>query len=259
MLNLESISASYPPELQWAKRFMLREYLQCKILEILFNSPFADRFCFIGGTCLRLIHNNRRFSEDLDFDFIGLAPDDFQATASLLVSGLEKEGLIVETKVLHSLAYHCYIRFPNILYDNQLSGHTAEKILIQIDAEAQGFAFEPEVRLLSRFDTISRIRCAPKSLLLAQKCFAILNRKRNKGRDFYDVEFLLSMGVKPDFVFLQLKASLNNPEELKAALLNHCASIDMEEMAKDVEPFLFQPNEAKKVAWFKEIIVQDSF
>lgn len=253
MINLESITAAYGPELQWAKRFMMREYLQCKILELLFNSPFAHKFCFIGGTCLRLIHNNRRFSEDLDFDVFGLETEDFQSTASHVVSGLQLQGFTVETKVVNSTAYHCYIRFPDVLYNQGLSGHQGERILIQIDAEAQGYTFEPEILLLSKFDTISRVPCAPLSLLLSQKCFAILNRKRNKGRDFYDVDFLLSKGVKPDFSFLQQKANISDPVALKKAMVNHCKSLNMKEMAKDVEPFLFNAREAGKVEWFAEI------
>jgi hypothetical protein len=36
-------------------------------------------------------------------------------------------------------------------------------------------------------------------ILLAQKFYAIIKRKRSKGRDFFDVVFLLSKGVRPDY------------------------------------------------------------
>lgn len=68
MLNLTEILSAYPEGLQIHRAFVLREYLQYKILEILFDGPYASKFCFLGGTCLRLVHNNNRFSEDLDFD-----------------------------------------------------------------------------------------------------------------------------------------------------------------------------------------------
>lgn len=71
MMNLSEILSFYPPTVQVHRAFVLREYLQCKILEILFESRFAGKFCFLGGTCLRLIHGGQRFSEDLDFDNFG--------------------------------------------------------------------------------------------------------------------------------------------------------------------------------------------
>ena len=68
MLNIREIEKYYPAHLHSFKRFMLREYLQYKILEIIFDGPYADRLIFLGGTCLRIVHGNQRFSEDLDFD-----------------------------------------------------------------------------------------------------------------------------------------------------------------------------------------------
>lgn len=72
MLNLEEILQAYPESLRTFKRFLLREYLQYKILEIVFGaSKYANQLCFLGGTCLRIVHNTSRFSEDLDFDNFG--------------------------------------------------------------------------------------------------------------------------------------------------------------------------------------------
>jgi predicted nucleotidyltransferase component of viral defense system len=68
MLSLDQIKEYYPENLKGFERFMLREYLQYKILEVLFDSKYANKFVFIGGTALRIVHNNERFSEDLDFD-----------------------------------------------------------------------------------------------------------------------------------------------------------------------------------------------
>ncbi|WP_375444408.1 hypothetical protein [uncultured Fibrella sp.] len=48
MLNLQSIQPFFPSHVQQAKRSMLREYLQCRILEILFNSDFRNQFAFLG-------------------------------------------------------------------------------------------------------------------------------------------------------------------------------------------------------------------
>ena len=53
MLNLSQIQQAYPPQLHPFKPFLLREYLQYKILALLFSSEYALKFVFLGGTCLR--------------------------------------------------------------------------------------------------------------------------------------------------------------------------------------------------------------
>ena len=72
MLTLEQIEQQYPENLRGFKRSLLREYLQYKILEIIFASEYATKLVFIGGTALRIVHDNSRFSEDVDFDNFGL-------------------------------------------------------------------------------------------------------------------------------------------------------------------------------------------
>lgn len=75
MMPLTEIRKSYPEGLHGRGEFLLREYLQYKILELLFTSPFAEKFAFLGGTCLRIVHDNQRFSEDLDFDSFNLSQE----------------------------------------------------------------------------------------------------------------------------------------------------------------------------------------
>ena len=72
MLNLEQIQEFYPEHLRPFRNFLLREYLQHKILNIVYNSESGRKMVFMGGTALRLTLNNQRFSEDLDFDNLGL-------------------------------------------------------------------------------------------------------------------------------------------------------------------------------------------
>lgn len=62
MLTLSEIENNYPDNLRGYKRFILREYLQYKLLQIIFDSEYATQFCFLGGTCLRIVHGNTRFS-----------------------------------------------------------------------------------------------------------------------------------------------------------------------------------------------------
>ena len=256
MLDLNQIETYYPPALRPFRRFILREYLQHKILQLIYDSHYADRFTFLGGTCLRIVYGNQRFSEDLDFDNTGISEVDFESLSQLIEAGLEREGYQVEMRLVMKGAYHCQIKFPALLYQQGLSGFEQEKILIQLDTEPQRFAFTPEPYLLNRFDVFTQLQTTPQDLLLAQKCYAILNRVRNKGRDFYDVVFLLGRGVLPNYAYLSLKVGIEDAAGLRPRLLAHCAGLDMAAMAADVQPFLFQPGDARRVLLFADYLRQ---
>ena len=182
MLRLSEIANYYPENLLGFQRFIIREYLQYKILQIIFdNATYASKLCFLGGTCLRLVHGNTRFSEDLDFDNFNLTSPEFEDISLVIAAGLKKEGYDVDIRNVLKGAYHCYIRFPELLYQEGLSGHREEKILITLDTEPQYFDFEPDRYILNKFDVFTEILTTPKDILLAQKFYAILNRPRPKG------------------------------------------------------------------------------
>ena len=255
MLSLNEIKKYYPAYLHGFDSFMLREYLQYKILEIVFESKYANKLCFLGGTCLRIVHNNTRFSEDLDFDNFNLVEKDFEAIAEIIRNKLEQQGFKVEVKNVYSGAFHCYIRFPELLFNERISGHKEEKILIQLDTEPQNFIFEPEQIIINKFDVFTSINTTPIDLLLAQKLYALINRKRKKGRDFFDIVFLLKT-TKPNFDYLEEKLTVDNSNDLRKRVLSELNNVKLEEMAKDVRPFLFNADDIKLILMFKEYIKQ---
>lgn len=256
MLSLEQIKKYYPENLKLFDRFLIREYLQCKILEIIFDSKYANQFAFIGGTALRLIYGSERFSEDLDFDNFGLTHEGFFEMSSIIKYQLELEGYTVEIRNVERVAFHCYIRFPKLLYESGLTGQEEEKILIRLDSEAQHFDFKPEATILNKFDIFTKIKVTPGNILLAQKFFTVINRQRNKGRDFYDIVFLLGRNFKPDYNYLRLKLFINSSNELKDLMFNKLGKLNMDEMADDVRPFLINIKDEKKIRLFKTYLEQ---
>ena len=255
MLTLKQIEETYPENLRPFKKNLLREYLQFKILEIIFNSKFAGKLSFLGGTALRILYDNNRFSEDLDFDNFGLTEAEFSELADLVKANLEKQGFEVETGNVFKGAYRCKIKLPKILFSNELSAMEGEKMLIQIDTMPHNFNFEPDKKILNKFDVFTSISVVPADIILSQKIYASLNRKRAKGRDFYDIVFLLSF-TKPNYAYLKEKMAVENSKDLKEKLLKGIKDLDFKELAKDVEPFLFNPSDSKKVEMFKEFIEQ---
>ncbi len=254
MLELKEIKKFYPEPLQKYTKFLLREYLQVKILQIIYNSPWAASLRFMGGTCLRMIHENQRFSEDLDFDNIHLGEEDFGDISRYIVKELKREGYEPQMRTVMRGAWHCYIRFPKLLFESGLSGHAEEKILIQIDTEKQHYEYNPERIILNKFEIFTTIITVPLPILLSQKFFAILNRPRVMGRDFFDAVFLLGRKVSPDWHYLDAKAGVSDWDALTKKLLEVCKKSNMTAAARDVEPFLFFSEGKQKVLAFEDYI-----
>jgi len=256
MIDLTEIKKPYAEALHVHEGFLLREYLQYRVLGIIFSSPFAEKLVFLGGTCLRIVHGNRRFSEDLDFDNLGLTKDEFAQVGELVKRELELEGYTVTAEMAGFAAFRCRVRLPGLLFQHGLTGHKEQTILIQLDTEPQRYAYMPEPWFLARWDVRQDIRCCPLPLLLAQKCHAIMDRKRAKGRDFFDVSFLLGLNVEPDLGYVKQKLNLDTKRDLAQTLLDRCAQLDMGALATDVEKFLFDANGRLGVTRFPQLIRQ---
>lgn len=258
MISINQIERYYPENLRGFKRNIMREYLQYKILEIIFNSRLTSKLAFLGGTVLRIVHENTRFSEDLDFDNFKLSESEFILLTKEIQKGLEMEGYSVEIRTILKKAFHCYIKLPHILFDNSMSDLKDEKILIQVDTEPHNFAYIPDKVFLNKFDVFTQIAVTPADILLAQKIYALLNRKRAQGRDFYDVIFLLQK-TRPNYDYLKQKIGLANSQTLKKELFDRLKGVNLKELARDVEPFLFHPSDSKKIVLFSEYIKQVQF
>jgi predicted nucleotidyltransferase component of viral defense system len=251
MLDFKTILEQYPANLQPFRKSILREYLQYKILQAIFESSAANKLSFIGGTALRIIHGNNRFSEDLDLDNFNLTWTEFEEVIEKVQRFLVYEGFIVEVKNVAKGAYHCYLRFPDLLYKYGLSPIQEEKILIQVDTTTQGYSYKPEIKLLNKFDVFSEVRVAPLSVLLSQKIFAAVQRKRPKGRDFYDITYLAGI-TKPDMGLFDHMMGISTGENLRKEIATRIAEYDFSKLAQDVSPFLFQTEDTKRVERFRE-------
>lgn len=250
MLEFDQIKEQYPEHLKGFERAILREYLQCKILQAVFECKQAHRLSFLGGTALRLFYDNQRFSEDIDLDNFGLDWDMFGSVIKYVERFLSLEGFNVEVRRIKKAAYHLYLRFPELLYQQGLSPFQEEKILIQVDTVAQGYDYEPAIKILNKFDVFTEIRVTPISLLLSQKIITAINRKRPKGRDFYDITFLFAK-TQPDFDYLYQKMGVSSSGQIKATVDEKISEFNFDDLAKDVAPFLINKKEVLRVQKFR--------
>lgn len=203
---------------------------------------------------MHIAHGTNRFSEDLDFDNRGVSQSDFRQLTQSIARILSLEGFIVETSVSFKAAYTANIKIIGILFKTGLSGHKEEKVLIKIDAEKQNFKYAPQRIIINKFDVVSGINIVPADILLAQKFFAILMRKRAMGRDFYDAMFLAGK-VKPNFGYLKAKAGIKDMTMLKSSLAKHCSNLNFKQLARDTAALLFVAKDAEKIALFPEFIL----
>ncbi|MDD5221102.1 MAG: nucleotidyl transferase AbiEii/AbiGii toxin family protein [Candidatus Pacebacteria bacterium] len=253
MITLTEIAKYYPDNEKIFRRNILKEYLQYVILEIIFNSKIGDKLSFLGGTMLRIVYKNARFSEDLDFNNFNLKKEEFEKLIEEIKNKLELRGYKVEIKNVFKGAYRAYIKLPGILFDNKMSPMAEEKVIIQIDTVPHFFDYKRDLKIINKFDIFTQIYTTPIDIVLSQKIYAALNRERTKGRDFFDILFLLPL-TKPNYDYLEKKLKVKDWKELKNTLLSKTQELDFNFLAKDVEPFLVNPDDSKRVKNFVEYI-----
>jgi len=251
MLTIEQISGHFPLPLRRRNpRGMLVEYLQHELLDSLFKNASAAELSFIGGTAIRILHDSHRFSEDLDFDNFGLSFSQFEELLKTACRDMEYKGFLIEYRVVEKGAWHCYIRFPKILQETGLSPDAERKILIRIDSEVKEKFYDPKNVFLNRFNVYRQILAAPAAILLAQKMITIMYRRREKGRDIFDVSFLTGIAA-PDFDYIKKALGLDRTEFLRR-FDERLGELDLNALARDVEPFLFAPEQRERVAGFRD-------
>jgi predicted nucleotidyltransferase component of viral defense system len=226
------------------------EYLQHELLDSIFKEKSSASLSFIGGTAIRILYQNPRFSEDLDFDNFGLSFGAFETLLKSACKDMVNKGFLIEYRFVERGAYHCYIKFPDILYQSGISPESSRKILIHIDTEAKKKYYEPQRYIINRFALYRQICTAPAAILLAQKMMTVVERKREKGRDLFDVSYLMGL-AKPDFGYISKCMNVDQQQFLK--LFNkRLQELDLNFLARDVEPFLFSSEQKERILTFKD-------
>jgi len=251
VLTIEQIKGHFQEQvIKRNPRGVLIEYLQYELLDSLFKYKESTSLSFIGGTAIRMLQQSPRFSEDLDFDNFGLTFNQFEESLRKTCKDMEVKGFLIEYRTIERGAYHCYIRFPEILHKSGISPHAEEKIVIRVDAEPKEKSYQPQIYLLNKFALYRQIPIAPPSVLLSQKMMTVLQRKREKGRDLFDVSILMGV-ARPDFDYITKSLNLGRKEFIEQ-FSRRIEELDLKYLAGDVEPFLFSPEQKERVLTFQE-------
>jgi len=260
MIDLDEIKQFFPEVLQKNPQhyeYMLKEYFQYKILDLMFRGKHAGKLSFIGGTNLRIIHHIDRFSEDLDFDCFKLEKDEFLEMTDQVIEKLSMEGIEVQAndkeKDLTLSAFRRNLVFPGLMYQMGLSGHREKRFLIKVKCEPHKFSYTPDKPLIQKFTVFTQIFAAPVDILLSMKTGALLDRQ--KGRDFYDFIFLSGL-TAPHFGYLEARFGITTFTELYAEIIARTESVDLNMKSRDFEKLVFDQAERRKVKLFHEYIRQ---
>lgn len=257
MIDLNYINNYFPPQIASNAAFqkhILKEYIQLMVLDHLATTPYISKLAFIGGTNLRLIKGIDRFSEDLDFDCKDLTEQKFVEMTDGVITFLRHSGLNVETRDKANsklTAFRRNIFFPEFLFELGLTGHSEERFLLKIEAQSQGVAYPIEMRHVQRCGFFFSLPVPPDSVLLGMKFSALLARA--KGRDFYDCMFLMQQS-KPSYEFLKERAGIANTDDLKKAITDKLATIDLNVKKRDFEHLLFNTHSADRILLFPEFV-----
>jgi predicted nucleotidyltransferase component of viral defense system len=257
MISIENIKNFYPTAISNNSLFIkhiLKEYVQLLVLDYLSTTKHTRKITFIGGTNLRLTKGIDRFSEDLDFDCKDLSENEFINMSDDVLIFLRRSGYRVETRNRDNpklTAFRSSIHFPELLFNLDLSGHKDERFMLKLEAQDQDVTYEREMKFIKGCGFFFSFPAPTDAVLCAMKIAAMLNR--GKGRDFYDVMFLLSL-TKPDYSFLTVRCGIHDLQELKSAVDKSLKSINLQHKQKDFEHLLFQRNNSNRILRFAEFI-----
>jgi predicted nucleotidyltransferase component of viral defense system len=245
----------------------LREIVQEIALYSLSVNNFFDRAVFHGGTELRLIHALPRFSEDLYFilteqnsafswtsceEALLRTCSNYGLDTELRTAGSERSSirklLLIDTSILGNLSDG---RTPFLRISLEADVNPPEGAGIQTAFIDFPVPFEISVMDL------------PSSFAL--KCHALLCRPWTKGRDWFDFLWFCSRDIHPKMDLLSSAIVQNGPwahqgtqvtlEWLRVQLSRKIESLDWEQAARDVRPFLSAEERRTLDGWKQELFI----
>lgn len=262
-------------------RNALQEIIQEIALEGLARAKFFEKAAFYGGTCLRILYQLDRFSEDLDFSL--LQPDSHFKLEPYLKSvelHIQSYGFDIQIqkkeKTQASAVLSAFLK-RNTLENFIRIGLTAQerqrvhideniKIKLEIDIDPPP-GFETEM-IEMHFPGLYYVKSYALSDLFAGKMSAILAREwkgRVKGRDWYDLLWYVARKVPLHLSHLEARLKQTayidkevqlTPEIFSQLYINRMQTLDVAAAKADVIHFIRdgQSLEVWSKSWFLDLL-----
>ena len=236
-------------------RGILREYLQILILKEIYRTESGRKLYFTGGTYLRLVHSNKRFSEDLDFNSNKITKEEFENLLKKIKDELKRIGLKSWVKFAHwGNVYVAKLIFPEIeRFYNVISKYSKkEGIMIKVETNKPKWKVESETQVISGFAKFYPCICTEKGILFADKIDALI--KKDRGRHIYDILFMLSNRYSVNKNILRVLGIKKEFLEVIAERIKKLSKEELKKQAEILRPFLFDESEANLIINVHNII-----
>lgn len=249
MTIFDEMVAALNPQNPEEKINAQHEVMQQIALSGLQRGGFFEHAAFYGGTCLRIFHGLRRFSEDMDFTQTEKDPNvHLEDYFPQIIEAFKLTGRDVEIKKKDKKTFgkveSAFLKDNTDVYDIAFRTEKTVKVKIELDTNPP-LGFDTEQKILFK-PTTFMVRCVALPDLFAGKVHALVFRNwktRVKGRDWYDFEWYVANRVPLDFTHLQKRIYEFNgiemsKDDLMTAMKERLATIDMELVKQDVLRFL---------------------
>jgi len=222
----------------------------------------------MGGTCLRLCHNLKRYSEDLDFTLdVKSGEYDFKNLNLIVQQDLVSRNIKNEINVSQDkIVQKTFIKIVDILDLLGLSRVKGQRLHIKLEVDTNPVDIKfgkRESFFITKYNEIFPILKHDLPTLFAGKILAILNRPYRRGRDFYDLIWYLSQKVNINITYLNegmkqcsLKEKFSDEEEIFGRIEGIVSQIESDFILKDISRFLEDPNDITWIKNYKQVFLQ---
>jgi len=231
------------------KRIILKNYLQIYALDFLYNHPLYHKLNFYGGTCLHLVYDLNRLSEDIDLDNSNQV--DLVSLENDLLTFFHSEfgdtKVSAKTQTGEWNVRRITLKF-SILYELGLTQFTNEPLHLKIEISPHkqvSVIRKTPVLLIGKSFVVAHFSL---ERLLAGKLIACLERNFQKGkgamikgRDFYDLLWFMQQRVQP--LEEKLAKDGNQSYTIQSAmkmLKEKVETIRLSDLAEDLLPLFEQ-------------------
>ena len=249
--SMQNILAQKDPFLaNETKRIILKEVLQAYTLDFLYNHPIYRKLNFYGGTCLHVLYDLNRLSEDIDLDnSSGLELQNLgDDLLTFFRSNMGLSDVSVGKQVGAWGIQRTTLKFPilSVLglapYGNEslhlkveISQHRQVSVIRKVPVLVYGRSFVAAHFSLETMMAGKMIACLERNFVKGRGETTI------KGRDFYDLLWFMQKNIQPlkEKLAKDGKISYTVPSAMQA-LNDKIAGIKITDLAVDLLPLFEQ-------------------
>ena len=208
-----------------------REYLQLLFLKYFYDLPKSNQIYFKGETSIKFLYGSFRFSEDLDFSST-LKEEEIKPLIQKAIKNLSREiptSFKQEKSIADSFTGRIFQEISDFIFP----------LTVRLDISLREKPIYIENSYIETIFPISPyplvVHLAVKEIL-AEKIRALIIR--GKGRDLFDIWFLLSKKIEIDWDLVNLKMSFYNRKTNLKEIMTIIKETPDQEIKKDLTKFL---------------------